>query len=260
MKIHPEDVDFLAHYGVKGMRWGKRKAQTRADPASPEGQAEAARRKAITKKVAIGAAVVAAAGIAVYAGKQGYDYKQHTDALKTRAEMGYGARLADRYGKDSSETFQKGFQFLRSSTVPETGMKSRTYAVAKAKDVKGYREFGGWDIKIETLKDVVSPSAKQQIDTMAETITKADLKKLGEGRSLGGKIAALRANKQQLATINIDKLHNMEFTDAVAGERDKFFDALMSKGFNAIKDEMDGVSAHILFGETAYKYLDPTKQ
>lgn len=56
-----EDVDeFLEHVGVKGMRWGKRKAEP-----VKMGPQKKAMNPATKRKIALGAALVAGAGVAV---------------------------------------------------------------------------------------------------------------------------------------------------------------------------------------------------
>ena len=53
--------DYLAHYGVKGMKWGVRKDRKRSSR-QPRTEEQKAKRKQVAKKVAIGvgsAAVVA---------------------------------------------------------------------------------------------------------------------------------------------------------------------------------------------------------
>lgn len=40
MTTIPEDVDFLKHHGVKGMRWGKRKSASPATPTKPRNKTQ----------------------------------------------------------------------------------------------------------------------------------------------------------------------------------------------------------------------------
>lgn len=73
--------DFLAHYGVKGMKWGRKKADS-SGQSSPSGasqtpassssdaEAKAALRKARAKKVAIGVGILAVAAGTAYVGYQ----------------------------------------------------------------------------------------------------------------------------------------------------------------------------------------------
>lgn len=71
MIVNEEDLDaFIAHYGIRGMKWGKRKAR------SPE---EEAHRKAMFKKVAITSAVVAGAALTAVV------LKQHGNAQAAKA-------------------------------------------------------------------------------------------------------------------------------------------------------------------------------
>lgn len=53
--------EFLSHYGVKGMKWGQRRARRKERVANMSPEARKNRRKKIAKGVAAGAAVGAAA-------------------------------------------------------------------------------------------------------------------------------------------------------------------------------------------------------
>lgn len=102
----------LKHYGVKGMKWGKRKARpeavgtgrrgTNGTADSPEAQAAAkeARRKNAKRALAIGAAVV---GTALAA----YGAKKASDALKDKAFKSAHARGKKAIEKYMDEQFLK---------------------------------------------------------------------------------------------------------------------------------------------------------
>lgn len=60
-----QEEDELAHFGVKGMKWGVRKE--RPSGADPTAEAKSAHRKEVAKKVAIGTGILVVAAGAAYA-------------------------------------------------------------------------------------------------------------------------------------------------------------------------------------------------
>lgn len=65
MITHQEDVDFLEHQGVKGMKWGQRKTQTRQTHMNRSNQQRSGGQKAVDAagKIARGSLWLASAGI-----------------------------------------------------------------------------------------------------------------------------------------------------------------------------------------------------
>ena len=253
--------DFIAHFGTKGMKWGVRKARDDVPNTfkSKEQLDKEAHNRQIVKNIAIGAAVVAALGISVYAGKQAYNYNKEASILSKRAKQGFSGEILKRYGKDSAKTFERGHEFLRSSEHAETGMNLRTFAVASKRNAASYETFGDWKLKITALKDVNTPSTKQRVDLLAAQVSKKDLQMRAAAKdNLGAKIAARYPNKKQLGAIKLDKITMDEWK----GEEAKsFINTLKSKGFSAVWDDYDNTSfsgsSYILFDEKAFKYSAP---
>jgi hypothetical protein len=67
MAIDDEVDDFLEHFGTKGMKWGVRKERT-----TGENDRAPVDKKALAKRVAIGAGILAAAAGAAYLASQNY--------------------------------------------------------------------------------------------------------------------------------------------------------------------------------------------
>lgn len=253
-----ETVDeFLSHFGTKGMKWGVRKARDAPDTFKSKAQLDKeAHNREIAKKVAIGAGVVVALGVSVYAGKQAYNYNKEASALAKRANQGFSGEVLSRYGKDKTQTFQKGFDFLRTSSVQETGMRGRTFASASAQNAEGYTGFGSWDMKIKAMKDITAPSTKERVDLLASTISRKELQERAASRAnLGAKIAARFPNKKNLAAIKLDKITLDEWQSK---DGKAFIDTLKTKGFSAVWDDWDKGSSYILFDEKAFKYSTPS--
>jgi hypothetical protein len=117
--------DFLAHYGVKGMRWGVRRPSTSAEPAGND-SANAAARKARVKKVAISAGVLAvAAGGAYVTYKLAKDGKLPIKSLN-RASVIAGKQLVEKVNNveptsviHGSRGKDVGFRFIKRGGVPD---------------------------------------------------------------------------------------------------------------------------------------------
>src|SRR6478609_6785141 len=95
MSTFEETDAFLAHYGVKGMRWGVRRPISSAEPAGNDA-ANAAARRARIKKVAISAGVLAvAAGGAYVTYKLAKDGKLPVKSLN-RASVSAGKKMVEK--------------------------------------------------------------------------------------------------------------------------------------------------------------------
>ena len=100
---HAEDFsdDFLAHYGVRGMKWGVRRSRggyigkasrAKGNKATKQRTPEqVARRKQIAKRVALGAGAAALAGAAAYGA---YKYGGSPNAAMNRYVTGTNAKVA----------------------------------------------------------------------------------------------------------------------------------------------------------------------
>lgn len=124
-----EDLDdFLAHYGVKGMKWGVRKARdktpasTSSDADSKAAKTSARREKA--KKVAIGTGLLIAAAGTAYVG-----YKLHEGGHLSVSKLGSAKPEVKKKVESimtepsdliyATRTRGQGFSFLRQGNLPD---------------------------------------------------------------------------------------------------------------------------------------------
>jgi len=127
MSTFEETDAFLAHYGVKGMRWGVRRPISSAEPAGNDA-ANAAARRARIKKVAISAGVLAvAAGGAYVTYKLAKDGKLPVKSLN-RASVSAGKKIVEKAATvdiepssviHGSRGKDVGFRFIKKGGVPD---------------------------------------------------------------------------------------------------------------------------------------------
>lgn len=235
-----QETDYLAHYGVKGMRWGVRKeyepkgrkkgssttVTSEKKQLTPE--EKKARNKAIAKKVAIGAAVVAGS-IGLY-----YSYKLN-NVIKTGNKQEWDMLHEVDVSKLSSEgsMFSKGYTFQRVTAGSTEDMLSRgrTFVSYLQKDNEKYRAamptyfYQWWKsgiVKdttpyIQTLKaktDIRAPSAKEAYEIMRRMHPEYDTK---------------FSFRQFMANLSNER----------SQETREFFSELKRLGYNAVPDLND---------------------
>lgn len=146
-----QETDYLAHYGVKGMRWGVRKEyepkgrkKASSTPVISEkkqltSEEKKARNKAIAKKVAIGAAVVGAT-LAVVGGV--YIYKKSHREHWAPPDLNSQRLINEDALSDKVLSFSKGSKFQRISSKSFEDLRSvgRTYVSYLKKDNRIYKE------------------------------------------------------------------------------------------------------------------------
>lgn len=117
----PLDEALLAHYGVRGMKWGVRKSRESSDSVEKQ-RWTPEEKKAMVKKVAIGAGVLAVAlGTAYLASNSGKFSNVRIDDIKPPTAP--VKKLVEKTGEQTdifhaSRTKNKGFQFVKSGGLP----------------------------------------------------------------------------------------------------------------------------------------------
>lgn len=161
----PTNVE-LYHYGIKGMRWGHRKARPQMS-----GAARSARRKKILKRVAIGAGAAAGAAALGYGAYRGHKYVStphgaaHVMLGALRAQQGID-RVKGAAGKAALGAKGVG------SAIKKTGKE-------------GVRK------RVEQIHDYTSPQAIARREVARSNKRIARSMKLGEYANLAGQAKTL---------------------------------------------------------------------
>ena len=246
--LEAEKEAFLAHYGVKGMKWGRRRGQSSSSekPRLTEEQKELYKSRA--KKIAVGALVagiIVASSVAAYEGKKLYDVKS---ALGVR---GVGAR----YLKDMpEETMKRGQEFIRRSYDKETSIMTRSYAMVGDRATDFQRIFGDKELKFETLRDVKFAGGKAQTEAI-KNLGLGNFNKLNSIKSANEKTILAKRYLEKYG----DQVAAGRFIDDSIGswfkgpEASKYLDYLKEAGYSGIQDpnHMDK-PAKILFDSAAF--------
>ncbi len=244
--------NFLEHYGVKGMRWGVRNDKERPKLTN----------KQIAQRIAIGAAVVAAVGVSIYAGKQVSNYKKEIGSISNllNDRDDFSGPIFDSYGSDRGKVFRKGHEFFRSTKSLEPGIKNRTFVTDSTKNAFNFDWYGDNRYKITAIDKVRIASVKQKVDAISDTfdVSISDIAKYSSGnRSLGARIAASRGTKRALGSIELS-----EVTDKIwkGPKAEKVISVLAAKGYSGTRDDWDGRGATILFENAKVSFEKLSKE
>lgn len=255
---------YVIHYGVRGMKWGRRKAPetTTRTPRSSTNQNESQSFLSRHKKaIAIGGALGvagAAAGAYAYGRKAGYIEK---------GELGYRANLLTKSGRGT--TIRKGSTVTRANKGAMNLNDSRTYFTNKLSDHKKYltnatgtNVSSAGDMRSVTLKAkqaIKAPSERAQTkafmkflnadpDSVAKSLAESYVGAKGDPEE---KVKAAAKYKEQFRLMSKSqkstKLYQ-QFMDSLvegnigadnAAARDKFWGQLEKAGYNAVTDQVD---------------------
>lgn len=273
--------DFLAHNGVKGMKWGKRKSRTETKDSGSEEQAPRKTYPRLTKKQAvIGASILVGVAIAAVVIANRGDIKATFNGVPDGYETAGKERVKNllRLNGDRKDiTLPQGQVFSRISTVAETNIRESTYVAYKPKDVLKYKAFygsGKHQVKIESVGEVKLPSRKNKISTLSDMVDSPLTSQRYNGKSLREVLVDRERSpkgKAYFNTISTKKLaalvnDRMDVDDFRSGYGKEFLSKLKDKGYSAIADPIDSTSrgqgrssASILIDTALFKVVESKK-
>ena len=271
--------DFLAHYGVKGMKWGKRKAKTTTEDDQSEETPKRSYPKITKKQAIIGASILVGVAVAAVVIANRGDIKASMIGapayLKRNGDQNSRVNmLLRKHGDRKDIVLPQGKVFKRISTVAETNIRDVTYAAYGKKDIADYTAHygsGKHQITLETTKDIKLPSRKNKISTLSgmldSPLSSPEYKNqtlrevlLNQERSAKGKEFLNAASSKKLAGLVYDRLDTDDFRTGYGKE---FLNKLKDKGYSAISDPIDGYSnrdtASILIDSSVFKIVGSKK-
>jgi hypothetical protein len=231
------EEDYLAHYGVSGMKWGVRREKTTLSKDT--------RKEARTNLKTFAKSTITE--------KYGAD----PDLLKPRVIS------PEEYAKLSSKPprpIKKGDTIYRVTSRENETFRDLTYVTTNKKDNEVYKAImplgllqrGGaktyktkYEAQYKALETLKSPSEKERIDAFTELFDTPSIKtrtgKLITGREMM-KSGPYKKEAKTLETQQLGLMFYKQFNDTAfvkAPLNDAYFNNLRSKGYNSVIDDND---------------------
>lgn len=222
---------FLAHHGVKGMKWGVRKDQHRE---YSEKATTATTNVLQRSQSAINMSRYFAAGARVKKNKKFDDVWY--DNLSTGKEFIEAGTTLNRVVRAVNKDSLEGRLYVSSLQSDSDMYKAVIPAVQKSMSF-GKKEYHSvYQVSMETKKGLSMPSAKERVDTFIEVIKTPEGKKWLQENGYKDQINEL--NAKQVGVQYYEKF-NKYAGDQSSKLNDKYFDSIKAKGYNALIDDND---------------------
>ena len=247
----PSMEDALAHFGVKGMKWGVRKREDRAAAKTAKAEKKQARKdfKVESKE----------------AHKVFQDKTKNSGVWDKRMDQWMRAQdviTQDSYNKLSTKdlTIKKGSTLYR-TTQTKDGPEGATYVSTNRNDADIYRAIlpkfkflarrenrhdGSIEQKLEAVRTLKSPSEKARVDAFIELMDTPSIQ-LKNGKTISGrellKRSGFRKEVKRMDAHTLGLQFYVRFTQT-QGIKDAplntaYYNKLKEKGYNAVIDDND---------------------
>lgn len=235
MSDNPEDYE-LAHYGIKGMKWGVRRKEgpdgrVGKSQRTPEQQAKYDKLKKVSASVAIGAAVLAGAGIAIY---EGTTLNATKAGVEAETELGRKI-IRTKINEMPDEKISMGQNFVRRSKVEETYVNDRTYVV-KGEEQPWQFLFGNNRVNLSSTREIEIPGLKTQLDIISDTYGEVDRKAFKDSYAKKGILAKRYIDNLSDNDVSAKTVSELTNTWWKGDRADDYISQLQRRGYSAVQD------------------------
>ena len=223
--------DFLAHYGVKGMRWGKRKSDS-----TPTAKVKVSKEDKEAAKKA---------------------FKAYSDPIiEKRVDQWINSSMSKATYESLSTKdvhFQKGQDFFRVSSRKDEKLRNLTYVSHLPEDRTRYRVVmpntailpkKHYEYEYQAIKDLRSPSEKARVDAFIELMDTPTIK-VGKKEITGREVLKRQGFGKDVKSMTSQQLGLKYYSEFAAMQIAKtplhtaYFESIKQKGYNAVMDDND---------------------